>query len=49
MPQHTTFRDRYYEWTNDVFGNLPFDLKWANLISLAVSLAMGHPNAVKYF
>jgi alkylhydroperoxidase/carboxymuconolactone decarboxylase family protein YurZ len=42
-------RNRYYEWTNDLFGNLPFDLKYANLISLGCALVLGNPGAVKYF
>jgi alkylhydroperoxidase/carboxymuconolactone decarboxylase family protein YurZ len=42
-------RSKYYEWTNDLFGNLPFDLKYANLISLSCALVLGNPGAVKYF
>lgn len=42
-------RNKYYEWTNEVFANLPFDLKYANLISLAVALVQGHAGAIKYF
>ena len=49
MTDPMEFRNRYYEWTNDLFGNLPFDLKYANLISLAVALTKGNVGAIKYF
>ncbi len=42
-------RGKYYEWTNDLFGNLPFELKYANLISLGCALVLGNPGAIKYF
>lgn len=42
-------RNKYYEWTNDLFGSLPFDLKYANLISMGCALVMGNPGAIKYF
>ena len=32
-----------------MFGNLPFELKYANLISLGAALVMGNPGAIKYF
>ena len=49
MPDQMDARNKYYEWTNDLFGSLPFDLKYANLISLACALVMGNPGAIKYF
>lgn len=42
-------RAKYYEWTNDLFGHLPFELKYANMISLGCALVLGNPGAVKYF
>ncbi len=42
-------RNKYYEWTNDLFGNLPFELKFANLISLGCALVSGNPGAINYF
>jgi alkylhydroperoxidase/carboxymuconolactone decarboxylase family protein YurZ len=49
MPDPMDARNKYYEWTNDLFGNLPFELKYANLISLGCALVLGNPGAIKYF
>lgn len=49
MSEPIDARSKYFEWTNDLFGNLPFDLKYANLISLGCALVSGNPGAIKYF
>jgi len=42
-------RDTFYEWTNDLFGSLPFDLKQANLMGLVAALSLGNQRGVSYF
>ena len=49
MPNPMDARNKYYEWTNELFGNLSFELKYANLISLGCALVMGKAGAIKYF
>jgi len=43
------FKNKFYEWTNEVFGQSPFDLKTSNLLSLVAALALGNQGAVSYF
>lgn len=42
-------KNRYYEWTNEVFAASPFDLKTNNLLSLVAALVAGNPGAINYF
>lgn len=49
MPDPAAMKNKFYEWTNDVFGNSPFDLKTTNLLSLAAAMGLGSDGAVSYF
>jgi len=49
MAEPLAMKNKFYEWTNEVFGQSPFDLKTNNLLSLVVALALGNQGAVSYF
>ena len=42
-------KNKFYEWTNEVFAQSPFDLKTNNLLSMVVALALNNQGAVSYF
>ena len=49
MDNPLEMKNKYYEWSNEVFQKSPFDLKTNNLLSLAVAMVMGNQGAVSYF
>jgi len=49
MAESPAMKNKFYEWTNEVFAQSPFDMKMNNLLSMAVALALGHEGAVSYF
>jgi alkylhydroperoxidase/carboxymuconolactone decarboxylase family protein YurZ len=49
MADPLAMKNKFYEWTNEIFAQSPFDLKTNNLLSLVVALALGHEGAVSYF
>jgi alkylhydroperoxidase/carboxymuconolactone decarboxylase family protein YurZ len=49
MADPQAMKSKFYEWTNEVFGSSPFDLKTNNLLSLVAALTLGNQGAVSYF
>jgi len=49
MAEPLEMKNKYYEWSNEVFQKSPFDLKTTHLMSLVTALALGHQGAVSYF
>lgn len=49
MTEPLAMKNKFYEWTNEVFGQAPFDPKTSHLLSLVAALALGNQGAVSYF
>ena len=49
MADPLEMKNKFYEWTNEVFTKSPFDLKTTNLLSLVAALCVGSDGAVSYF
>lgn len=49
MTEPAAMKAKYYEWTNEVFANSPFDPKTNNLLSMVTAMAIGNEGAVSYF
>ncbi len=49
MADPLAMKNKYYEWTNEMFAQSPFDLKITNLMSMIAALVIGNQGAVSYF
>ncbi len=49
MADALEMKNKFYEWSNEVFQKSPFDLKTTNLMSLIAALVLGNQGAVSYF
>ena len=49
MSDSLEMKNKFYEWSNEVFQKSPFDLKTTNLMSLVAALVIGSQGAVSYF
>lgn len=49
MADPLEMKNKFYEWTNELFGKSPFDLKTTNLMSMIAALVLGNQGAVSYF
>ncbi len=49
MADPLAMKNKFYEWTNEMFAQSPFDLKTTNLMSMIAALVIGNQGAVSYF
>jgi alkylhydroperoxidase/carboxymuconolactone decarboxylase family protein YurZ len=49
MAEPLEMKNKFYEWSSEVFGKSPFDLKTSNLLAMAAALGLGNEGAVSYF
>lgn len=49
MAETGLLKGKFYEWTNEVFAQSPFDMKVNNLLSMVAALSLGNQGAVSYF
>ena len=49
MAEPPEMKNKFYEWSNEVFQKSPFDNKTTNLMSLVAALIIGNDGAVSYF
>jgi hypothetical protein len=41
-------KNKFYEWSNGLFGKSPIDLKRSNLLAMAAALGLGNGGALSY-
>ena len=49
MADPLAMKNKFYEWTNEMFAQSLFDLKTTNLMSMMAALVIGNQGAVSYF
>ncbi len=49
MADPLAMKNKFYEWSNEVFAQSPFDLKTTNLMSMIAALTLGNQGAISYF
>jgi alkylhydroperoxidase/carboxymuconolactone decarboxylase family protein YurZ len=49
MSDGGSMKKKYYDWTNEMLAQSPFDVKTQHLLSLVAALARADQGAVSYF
>ncbi len=49
MSETGSMKQKYYDWTNAMLAQSPFDVKTNHLLSLVAALVRGDQGAVSYF
>ena len=49
MADPLAMKNKFYEWTNEMLAQVPFDVKTTHLMSMIAALVLGNQGAVSYF